>query len=85
LYSAFYANDPFVRILNGSALPDTGNVIGTNYIDIALETDQRTGKIKIFSALDNLGKGAALQAIQALNVMQGYPEGLSLRSLSHGV
>lgn len=85
LYQNEYSADPFVRILKGKDLPDTGNVIGSNYIDIAVDFDSRTGKIKVFSALDNLGKGAALQAIQALNVMQGYPEDLALRTLSKGI
>lgn len=85
LFEKEYINDPFVRILRGGSLPDTANVIGSNYIDIAVDFDRRTGKIKIFSALDNLGKGAALQAIQALNIMQGYPEDLALRNLSRGV
>jgi N-acetyl-gamma-glutamyl-phosphate reductase len=85
LYQNEYSGDTFVRILPGGTLPDTANVIGSNYIDIAVEFDRRTGKIKLFSALDNLGKGAALQAIQALNVMQGYPEDISLRNLSRGI
>lgn len=85
LYGKEYSEDPFVRILRGGALPDTSNVIGSNYIDIAVDFDRKTGKIKIFSALDNLGKGAALQAIQALNVMQGYPENIALRNISRGI
>jgi len=85
LYEKEYATEPFVRILPAGTLPDTSNVIGSNYMDISVDFDRRTGKIKVFSALDNLGKGAALQAIQALNVMQGYPEDTALRNLSRGV
>lgn len=85
LFEKEYSGDSFVRILRDGLLPDTSGVIGSNYMDIAVEIDRRTGKIKIFSALDNLGKGAALQAIQALNVMQGYPEDTALRSLSRGI
>lgn len=80
-----YANEPFVRVKKGSTLPSTGYVAGTNYIDIAVDYDSKTGRIKIFSALDNLGKGAALQAIQAMNVMFGLPETTSLLNMTSGL
>ena len=69
-----YAAEPFVRLLTGGALPDTRNTAGTNFIDIACRLDNRSGWLKLFSALDNLGKGAAAQAVQALNLMAGLPE-----------
>jgi len=81
LYESYYADDPFVRILPLDTAPETRYVIYSNYIDISIFTDPRTGKVKILSAQDNLGKGSAAQAVQALNAMQGYPEGLGLFNL----
>lgn len=81
LYELYYAEDPFVRILPLDAAPETRYVAYSNYIDISVFTDPRTGKVKILSAQDNLGKGAAAQAVQALNAMQGYPESLGLSNL----
>lgn len=78
--AAAYAGEPFVRLLGGSALPDTRNTAGTNFIDIACRLDARSGWLKLFSALDNLGKGAAAQAVQALNLMAGLPETAGLLS-----
>jgi N-acetyl-gamma-glutamyl-phosphate reductase len=81
LYELFYENDPFVRTLPLLSVPETKNVIYSNYIDISIFKDTHTGKLKILCAQDNLGKGAASQAVQALNAMQGYPEGLGLTNL----
>lgn len=85
LYEEYYSNEYFVRVLSDNALPETSLVIGTNFIDIAVAYDKRTKKIKVFSALDNLGKGAALQAIQAVNVMLGLDEQAGLSVLCSGV
>ena len=73
-YQAAYANEPFVRLLNGKALPDTKNVTGTNAIEIAWRLDARTGRLLVFSAEDNIVKGASGQAVQSLNVLCGFPE-----------
>jgi N-acetyl-gamma-glutamyl-phosphate reductase len=73
-YQAAYANEPFVRLLNGKALPDTKNVVGTNVIEIAWRLDPRTGRLIVMSAEDNLLKGASGQAVQSLNIMCGFPE-----------
>lgn len=81
IYSSYYKGDAFVRILPPGSAPETKNVSYSNFIDISIFTDTRTGKVKVLSAQDNLGKGAASQAVQALNVMQGYPEGLGLANL----
>ncbi|MBN1892479.1 MAG: N-acetyl-gamma-glutamyl-phosphate reductase [Clostridiales bacterium] len=80
-----YAGEPFIRVKNGDELPNTAHVVGTNYIDISVRYDSITNRIKLFSALDNLGKGAALQAIQAMNVMYGFPEETGLTHLSSGL
>ena len=73
-YRAAYANEPFVRLLEGKALPDTKNVVGTNVIEIAWRLDPRTGRLIVMSAEDNLVKGASGQAVQCMNLMCGFPE-----------
>jgi N-acetyl-gamma-glutamyl-phosphate reductase len=69
-----YANEPFIRILEGSTLPDTKNVTGTNNIEIAWRLDGRTGRLIVMSALDNIVKGASGQAVQSMNILCGFPE-----------
>jgi N-acetyl-gamma-glutamyl-phosphate reductase len=71
-----YQGRSFVRIV--SHLPDSKHVTKTNFIDIAVREDKRTGRLLLFSALDNLGKGAASQAVQAFNLSQGWDETLGL-------
>ncbi len=73
-YQAAYGQEPFVRLAEGKALPDTKNVVGTNFIDIAWRLDPRTGRLIVLSAEDNLVKGASGQAVQSLNIMCGWPE-----------
>ena len=74
LFSSAYGQEPFVRLLGNDRLPDTKNVVGTNFIDIASRIDNRTGRIIVMSALDNIVKGASGQAVQCFNLMCGYPE-----------
>jgi N-acetyl-gamma-glutamyl-phosphate reductase len=73
-YQAAYASEPFVRLLEGRALPDTKNVVGTNVIEIAWRVDPRTGRLVVMSAEDNILKGASGQAVQCLNIVCGWPE-----------
>ena len=73
-FRAAYGNEPFVRLLEGKALPDTKNVNGTNVIEIAWRIDARTGRLIVMSAEDNLVKGASGQAVQSMNIMCGFPE-----------
>jgi len=73
-YRKAYGNDTFVRLLEGKALPDTKNVVGTNFIEIAWRLDHRTGRLIVMSAEDNIVKGTSGQAIQCFNIMFGYPE-----------
>jgi N-acetyl-gamma-glutamyl-phosphate reductase len=73
-YTMAYGNDRFVRLLGPDRLPDVKDVAHSNAIEIAWRVDPRTGKIILMSALDNLVKGAAGQAIQCLNIMQGWEE-----------
>jgi len=69
-----YANEPFVRLLDEKALPDTKNVVGSNFIEIAWRLDPRTGRLIVMSAEDNLVKGASGQAVQCFNIMCGFEE-----------
>ncbi|MGP8201575.1 MAG: N-acetyl-gamma-glutamyl-phosphate reductase [Limisphaerales bacterium] len=69
-----YGSEPFVRLLEGEALPDTKNVTGTNMIEIAWRLDARTGRLIVMSAIDNITKGASGQAVQSMNILCGFPE-----------
>lgn len=69
-----YGDEFFVRLLGKGGCPDTKNVTGTNFIDIGWDYDARTGRILLLSTEDNLGKGAAGQAIQNFNLICGFPE-----------
>jgi N-acetyl-gamma-glutamyl-phosphate reductase len=73
-YNNAYANEPFVRLLEGKSLPDTKNVAGTNVCEIAWRLDPRTGRLIVMSAEDNLVKGASGQAVQSMNILCGFPE-----------
>jgi N-acetyl-gamma-glutamyl-phosphate reductase len=73
-YRDAYGNEPFVRCLEGAALPDTKNVVGANSIEIVWRLDVRTGRLLVMSAEDNLVKGAGGQAVQAMNIMCGFDE-----------
>jgi len=75
-WASDYANRPFVRLV--PHLPDSKHVMNTNFVDVAVREDARTGRLLIFSALDNLTKGAAGQAVQAFNISQGWDEGTGL-------
>jgi N-acetyl-gamma-glutamyl-phosphate reductase len=73
-YQTAYGQEPFVRLLEGAALPDTKNVTNTNVIEIAWRLDLRTGRLIVMSALDNVTKGASGQAVQSMNILRGFPE-----------
>ena len=73
-----YGAEPFVRLLPPGKFPQTGNVARTNFIDLACCQDERTGRCLLFSAEDNIVKGAAGQAIQCFNLMTGWPETTAL-------
>lgn len=76
LYREFYRHEPFVRVTD--ALPDTKNVERTNFCDISARFDPRTQRLVVVSAIDNLTKGAAGQAVQCLNLVCGYEETMGL-------
>ncbi|CAA9492531.1 MAG: N-acetyl-gamma-glutamyl-phosphate reductase [uncultured Solirubrobacteraceae bacterium] len=76
LFAEAYAEEPWVEVAAGP--PGTADVMGTNGCRISVHPDPRTGRITVFSAIDNLYKGAASQAVQNLNLMLGLPEGEGL-------
>jgi len=69
-----YAEEPCVRVLPEGEVPKLQSVKGTNFCDVAVTVDERTGNVVALSAIDNLVKGSGGQAIQCLNIMQGWPE-----------
>lgn len=74
VYRRAYADEPFVRIYPAGVMPDLRGVARTNYCDIGCKLDAATGRAVVVSAIDNLVKGAAGQAVQNMNLMFGYPE-----------
>ncbi len=74
LYRKFYTGRPMVRIMPVGTLPELQHVTHTNFCDIGFALDPSGERLVIVSCLDNLGKGAAGQAVQNLNGMRGYPE-----------
>lgn len=73
-FSEKYGSEPFVRVRKVGTLPDIAHVRGSNYCDIGLVCDERTGRIIVVSAIDNLVKGASGQAVQNMNLMLGLEE-----------
>ena len=74
LYQRVYGREPFVRLLPAGHWPQVKAVSGTNYCDIGLRLEPSGRRAIILSAIDNLGKGAAGQAVQNMNLMWGLPE-----------
>ncbi len=74
LYLGFYRESPFVRVRPSGFEPQTADVRGTNFCDISLFHDRRTGLVKILAAIDNLCRGASGQAVANFNLMCGRPE-----------
>ena len=74
VYDNYYASEKFVRVLEKGVCPETKWVEGSNYVDINFVIDQRTGRIIMMGALDNLVKGAAGQAVQNMNLLFGLKE-----------
>lgn len=77
-FHKMYGNENFIRLLGRDAYPETKFVRGSNYCDIAWHIDERTGRVIVLSAIDNLVKGAAGQAIQNLNIAAGFEESTAL-------
>ena len=82
IYNAFYRSSPFVTILPNGVYPQTKWACGTNLAYIGIQVDARTGRVIVLSAIDNLIKGQAGQAVQCLNLMMGWDEGIGLPKLA---
>lgn len=74
VYDKYYKDEKFVRVLEKDVLPETKWVEGSNYVDVNFKIDERTGRIIMMGALDNVVKGAAGQAVQNMNLMFGFKE-----------
>ncbi len=77
-YEEAYQDEKFVRFLNPGVCPQTKWVEGSNYVDVNVVLDERTGRVIMMGAMDNLVKGAAGQAVQNMNLMFGLPEDMGL-------
>jgi N-acetyl-gamma-glutamyl-phosphate reductase len=78
---AAYRDEPFVHVLPAGTFPRLKAVAGSNACQLAAVVDPRTGRVLVSSAIDNLGKGAAGQALQNANLMLGLDEGLGLEAI----
>jgi N-acetyl-gamma-glutamyl-phosphate reductase len=74
IYEKQYGNEPFIRLYEPRSVPDLHGVARTNFCDIGVVADPASGRCVVISAIDNLGKGAAGQAIQNLNLVLGFDE-----------
>jgi N-acetyl-gamma-glutamyl-phosphate reductase len=78
LYRDHYDGEAFVRVLTPGEFPSTAHVRGSNFCDIGVTVDGRSGRIIVVSAIDNLVKGASGQAVQNMNILAGLPETMGL-------
>jgi N-acetyl-gamma-glutamyl-phosphate reductase len=81
LYREYYRGEAFVRVHPEGDLPNVAYVRGSNFCNLGLVSDTRTGRVIVVSAIDNLLKGAASQAVQNMNLMLGLDEGAGLQDL----
>lgn len=79
IYEKQYGNEPFIRLYEPGSVPDLRGVLRTNFCDIGVMSDPSSGRCVVISAIDNLVKGAAGQAIQNLNLVLGFEETAGLR------
>ncbi len=79
LYEDYFADEFFVRVMPKGELPETKHVAGSNFVDIGVVLDERLGRVVAVSALDNIVKGAAGQAVQNMNIMFGLDERTGLK------
>jgi N-acetyl-gamma-glutamyl-phosphate reductase len=80
VYREFYAGEPFVRVLGEGERPTTRGVVGSNFCDVAVVADARTGRAVCLSALDNLGKGGSANGVHNLNILCGWSERTGLEA-----
>lgn len=74
IYKEYYKNEFFVRVKDSGSLPETKHVAGSNFVDIGIVYDERLQRAVVVSALDNIVKGAAGQAVQNMNLLFGLDE-----------
>jgi len=79
VYDKYYKDEPFVRVLEKDVCPQTRWVEGSNFVDVNFKIDERTNRVVIMGAMDNMVKGAAGQAVQNMNLMFGLPEDTGLK------
>jgi N-acetyl-gamma-glutamyl-phosphate reductase len=80
VYRDFYAGESFVRVVGEGERPTTRHVVGSNYCDVTVVADPRTGRAVCVSAIDNLGKGGSANGVQNLNVLFGWNERTGLET-----
>ncbi|WP_026661908.1 N-acetyl-gamma-glutamyl-phosphate reductase [Butyrivibrio proteoclasticus] len=78
-YEKYYGKELFIRLMKSGVYPETRFVRSSNFVDIGFKVDERTGRIIMMGAIDNLVKGAAGQAVQNMNIMFGLDESMGLR------
>ena len=81
VYDKYYAKERFVRVLKRGVCPETKWVEGSNYVDVNFVIDERTHRVVMMGALDNLVKGAAGQAVQNMNLLFGLDEAEGLKMI----
>ena len=79
VYDKYYKDEYFVRVLEKDVYPETRWVEGSNFVDVNFKIDERTGRIIMMGAIDNVVKGAAGQAVQNMNIMFGLEENTGLK------
>jgi N-acetyl-gamma-glutamyl-phosphate reductase len=78
VFEKYFVDSPFVALLPEGQMPKTASVLGSNNVQIQVAIDEHTSRLIVSVALDNLGKGAAAQAIQNANLMSGFDQSLGL-------
>jgi N-acetyl-gamma-glutamyl-phosphate reductase len=78
LYTSYFADSQFVTVLPIGSMPKTASLTGSNHVQIQVAVDEHSSRLVVSVALDNLGKGAAAQAIQSANIMCGFDEAVGL-------
>ena len=81
VYDKYYKKEQFIRVLENETPPETRWVEGSNFVDVSFKVDERTGRIIMMGAMDNLVKGAAGQAVQNMNIIFGLPENEGLQQV----
>jgi N-acetyl-gamma-glutamyl-phosphate reductase len=74
IYREYFKDSPFVSVLGKGQMPNTGSVLGSNYVQLSVNVDEHAGQLVVIATLDNLVKGAAGQAIQNANLMCKFAE-----------